>query len=147
MYKGFEKGKTERLKFLFESAVTHSGEDEITFLKKQYIELFGQMDLTVHSKEEDPFIDVEGYHLRKLLNGEIGVHLFYVAHNLPVPINITMEHNGQTIGLQPIKVVRVYDGNATVTDLRTGYSNAMGMTVDELKLLLFGGVENGIYSA
>lgn len=143
MFRGFSRGKTERIKMLFESAVTHSGEDEIKHLKKQYFELFGHLDLTLHSQKEDDFIDVEGYNLRQLLMGEIGVHLFYVAHNLPVPINITLQFEGQTIGLEPIKVIRVYDGHSTVTDLRTGYSNAIGLTVEELKLLLFGGVGSG----
>ena len=39
------------------------------------------------------------------------------------------------------KVIRVYDGNKSLTDLRTGFSNAVGITPDEFKLLVYAGLD------
>ena len=38
------------------------------------------------------------------------------------------------------KVIRVYDGTDTLTDLRTGFSNDVNITPEEFKLLLFAGL-------
>lgn len=141
MVQGFLHGKTEKATLHFESGVTHSGQDEIKWLIRKYIALFEKLDLTVHSNKDAGRIEVEGYNLKKILSGETGIHLFYVAQNLPVPIKVMMTQNGNPIDIQSFKVIRVFDGNDTMTDLRTGYSNAMNLTEDELKLLLYGGLK------
>ncbi|MEO1261583.1 MAG: AAA family ATPase [Bacteroidota bacterium] len=140
MLRGFTFGHTEKVTLYFKSGVTHSGDEEIKFLKEKYLALFENMDLSIQTKRDDHFITVEGYNLRNLLHNEIGIHLFYVAHNLPIPIMVSMKTESVDTEKKSMKVIRVYDGNDTVTDLRTGYSNAMNMTADELKLLLFGGL-------
>ena len=140
MLQGFLFGETEKVTLHFKSGVTHSGEDEIKFLKGKYLALFENMDLAVQTEDEQHFITIEGYNLRNLLSNEVGIHLFYVAHNLPVPIMVSLQTASQEKENNSLKVIRVYDGQTTVTDLRTGYSNAMNMTEDELKLLLFGGL-------
>jgi ATP-dependent Clp protease ATP-binding subunit ClpC len=97
----------------------------------------------VHSNKDVDRIEVEGYNLKKILGGETGIHLFYVAQNLPVPIKVLMTQNGNPVDNPSFKVIRVFDGNDTMTDLRTGYTNAMNLTEDELKLLLYGGLKAG----
>ena len=141
MVPGFLHGNTEKVALHFESCVTHSGEKEIEWLVRKYVSLFENLDLTIHSNKDTNRIEVEGYNLRKLLMGETGIHLFYISHNIPVPIKITMTYEGHSVDQQHVKVIRVYDGNDTMTDLRTGYSNAMNLTEDELKLLLYGGLK------
>ncbi len=141
MVPGFLHGNTEKTVLHFESGVTHSGKKEIDWLIGKYISVFEKLDLTVHSNKDADRIEVEGYNLRKLLIGETGIHLFYVSHSIPVPIKVSMTYNGKPIENQQVKVIRVYDGSDTMTDLRTGYSNAMNLTEDELKLLLYGGLK------
>jgi hypothetical protein len=40
-----------------------------------------------------------------------------------------------------LKVIRFYDKLNTLTDLRTGLTNAVNMNVSEFRLLLFAGLE------
>ena len=139
MFRGFTKGATERVIIHFKSLVTHSGQEQIEWLSEKYKALFEKMDLTIHPNENNVQVEVEGYNLHRLLRGEMGIHLFYVSYNLPVPILLSMGIESRKPSKQLQKVIRVYDGTETVTDLRTGYSNAMNLTEDELKLLLYGG--------
>ncbi|HQU59508.1 MAG TPA: hypothetical protein PLU64_09930, partial [Saprospiraceae bacterium] len=41
---------------------------------------------------------------------------------------------------QAYRVVRIYNNRDTLTDLRTGYSNALNITPNEFKLLLYAGL-------
>ena len=140
MLDGFMAEKTETKFLHFDSAVTHSGKDEIKWLIMKYTELLENIDLSVKADYQQSVIEVEGYNLHKLLGGEAGIHLFYAAHHLPVPIRVSLTIDGKPVEYQSLKVIRVYDGTDTVNDLRTGYSNAMNLTVDELKLLLLSGL-------
>jgi hypothetical protein len=38
------------------------------------------------------------------------------------------------------QVIRLYDGNRTLTDLRTQYTNVMNMSGQEFKLLVYAGL-------
>jgi hypothetical protein len=40
------------------------------------------------------------------------------------------------------KVIRLYDQNATLTDLRSGYTNTISISPGELKLLLYAGIRS-----
>ena len=140
MLEGFMAGKIEEMTLHFESSVTHAGSAEIEWLIKKYVDLLENIDLSVQPDFEHSSIKIEGYSLRKLLNGERGIHLFYAINHLPIPIKVNISTKGKLAENQPLKVIRVYDGTETVSDLRTGYSNAMNLTTDELKLLLFSGL-------
>ncbi len=140
MLQGFLSGQTEKMTIHFESCVTHSGEEEIEWLTGKYSEVFEKMDITVHPNIKSNKLDLEGYNLRNLIKGETGLHLFYISHSIPVPIKVTLEEDGKPTDNQQLKVIRIYDGSDTLTDLRTGYSNTMNFTAEELKLLLFGGL-------
>jgi ATP-dependent Clp protease ATP-binding subunit ClpC len=134
---GFLSGQTEAVKLSFRSGVNQAGDDEINWLSGIYTKLLANLDVVVKVADNKKSITAEGYGLYKLLTGERGIHLFYVAHKVPLPVMVTIGDEGPE---QPMKVVRLYDGGETLTDLRTGYTNQFNISPEELKLLLFGGI-------
>lgn len=64
--------------------------------------------------------------------------LFYLSHRNPLPVRVQIRINGKPVA-GPLKVLRIFDGNKTVTDLRTGFSNAVNLTPEEFKLMVYGG--------
>jgi ATP-dependent Clp protease ATP-binding subunit ClpC len=142
---GVIEGKSELVELRFRSCITHMGDWEIDFLMKNYIAFFKMLDLNIKFHYQEKWITVEGYSLFKLLQGEAGIHLFYVTHQNPLPVEVKIirkEENDQAHFNK--KVIRIYDGNKTLTDLRTGFSNDINITPNELKLLIFAGISEEI---
>lgn len=139
MVKGFLEEKTDRLTLHFESAVTHSGEDEVEWLMEKYAALLEKMEVPNTLSSEEKTLAAEGHNLFEILQGEVGIHLFYLSHQVPVPVKLTISLEGEETLQQNLEVIRIYDGMETLTDIRTGYSNTMNLTADEFKLLIFGG--------
>ncbi|MDX1939006.1 MAG: AAA family ATPase, partial [Saprospiraceae bacterium] len=138
----FLQGHTEQITIRFQSLITGLGHWEIDYLIEQYTNLFKAIDIQFEINKEASDIKAEGYSLSHLLQGEVGIHLFYVAHQNPIPILFTL-HQHDTIpkNHSSYKVIRIYDGSSTLTDLRTGFSNTMNMTSSELKLLVYAGLD------
>lgn len=139
MLEGFLAQKTERVRLVFESCVTHAGAPEIEFLVNQYSLLLTSMDISHTIQPDLRGIEAEEHSLGKMLHGEAGLHLFYAQGGNPVPIRISLKMDGVALPAESM-VIRIYDGKDTQADLRTGYTNTFSMTPDELKLLLFGGM-------
>lgn len=143
--KGVLKDQFQKIQLQLRSCITGLGDMEIAFLLRNYTSLLEALDLNYTLDEENNRINVEGYTIFELLKGEAGIHLFYVAHKNPLPIEVHLAKvpfDGSYYFNK--KVIRIYDGNSTLTDLRTGYSNEVNITTDELKLLLFAGVDESI---
>ncbi|HHM21706.1 MAG TPA: ATP-dependent Clp protease ATP-binding subunit, partial [Bacteroidetes bacterium] len=150
MLSGFLNRHPEKVLLCFRSGVTHSGREEIAWLMSQYANLFEKLELTFQWDKSKNQMEIEGYNLYHLLRNETGIHLFYIAHSLPVPVIVTLhlqqnadnpKPNTPATAIEPLhKVIRIYDSNNTITDLRTGYSNAFNLTTEEFKLLLYGGI-------
>ena len=138
MLEGFLHEKTDKVTLRFESCVTNAGGDEIEFLVNHYAKFFEKLDIPIKIAPDRLSIRVEEHSLGKLLAGEEGMHLFYLSHNIPIPIRLTVETDGAE-ARKSLKVIRIYDGMDTVTDLRTGYTTTVSMTPDEFKLLVYGG--------
>ena len=140
--KGFLKGKTDKVLLSFNSCITGLGDWEIKFLVEKYADFFKSQDIQHQISKNKKNISAEGHSLFNLLKGEAGIHLFYIAHQNPLPIKLEIQLEGQkNIPEQLFKVIRIYDGSNTLTDLRTGFSNAVNITASEFKLLLYAGIE------
>lgn len=120
------------------SYISGMGEWEVEFLLQKYAQLLSQMDIPHKLHPQHSFIEAEGYGLQELLQGEAGIHLFYRAHQSPIPVVVSLDEAPEKPG--PGQVVRVYHGRDTLTDLRTGFSNALNLTPNEFKLLLYAGL-------
>lgn len=127
------------------SCIIGLGQQEAEFLLDQYTALLQLLDLLPTVNREALYLEAEGYGLRVLLEGEAGVHLFYTANRNPIPISVTIgEHRDPAADR---RVIRIYDGGHTITDLRTGFANAANITAEEFMLLLYAGVPRQLRQA
>ncbi len=139
--KGFLKGNSEKISIQFKSFITSQGEEQIQFLIELYCSLLEKLEIQYEVLKDQQIINSEGYSLYELLGGEEGLHLFYLAHQNPLPIQLKLIQNNRE--LDPVfEVIRIYDGTNTLTDLRTGFSNDVNITPEEFKLLLFAGIQS-----
>ena len=139
---GFFNEHTDRISLDFQSCITGLGDWEIHFLVDLYAQLLHALDISHQISDNKRSITAEGHSLYQLLKGEEGIHLFYVAHQNPLPIRVLLRKEGASSNNeQSYKVIRIYDGTNTLTDLRTGFSNEVNITANEFKLLIFGGID------
>ncbi len=136
----FLKGDAETVILHFKSCINQMGKTEIDFLLKRYKSLFDHLDLTSEINKKQGTISVSGYGLSELLTKEVGYTLFYQSHRNPIPIltNLTNQ-KGQSIANQDqLRVLRVFDIERTMTDLRTGLTSLAKLTAEEFLLLVMG---------
>ncbi|MCB0570362.1 MAG: ATP-dependent Clp protease ATP-binding subunit [Phaeodactylibacter sp.] len=119
------------------SYINGMGSWEVSFLLQKYEQLLANMDIPHKLHPKQGYIEAEAYGLHELLQGEVGIHLFYRPHQNPIPVLVSL---GEIQEEAPGRVVRAYHGRDTLTDLRTGYSNALNITANEFKLLLYAGL-------
>ncbi|MCB0612836.1 MAG: hypothetical protein KDC75_06005, partial [Phaeodactylibacter sp.] len=127
-----------------ESYITGLGHWETGFLLDKYAELLQLLDIPYKMYKSRSLIDIEMFSLFELFGGEAGIHLFYLGQSSPIPIHVSLE--GQKDEKNAYRVVRVYDGRDTLTDLRTGFSNAVNIAGSEFKLLLYAGISKNLRS-
>lgn len=126
------------LRLQVQSRIIGLGHAEVSFLLDKYMEVLQLLDLSPTLEEEGQYIDIEGYGLRALLEGESGIHLFYTANRTPIPVSVTI--GGHQDPEYSHQVIRLYDAGHTITDLRTGFANAANITAEEFLLLVYAGV-------
>ncbi len=139
---GFLRGHTDRLTIRFFSYIEGYGKDEIETLLQMYCGLFKSLDIQHTVSKDRRSIQAESHSLYDLMEAEAGIHLFYQTHQNPLPI--LLELIGESISQEvdtPRQVLRIYN-NETLTDLRTGYTNALNITSGEFKLLLYASKPN-----
>lgn len=142
--KGFFKHKIDEININFRSCITGLGDWEIQFLMERYSGLLDNLDVNYTISKDKKNIRAEGHSLYQILQGEEGIHLFYVAHQNPLPIQIIVERVDGRNRKPRGEVIRIYDGNRTLTDLRTGFTNDIQITTSEFKLLIFAGIEHSV---
>lgn len=141
--KGFFKGKTDQITLGFKSYVQGQGELEIKYLKKIYSDLLKELDLSFEYRKKDQQFSIEGHGAYELLKNEEGIHLFYVPYSTPLPIGVFVKKEDSRSRRKPShQVVRLYDQNTTLTDLRSGFTNIISISPGELKLLLYVGIQH-----
>ena len=133
-----------------QSLIADQGQAEIEYLRKLYRALFEHLDLSWQDDNDSGRLTVEGYGISDLMQAEAGIHLFYVAHRNPLPIRVQLRtqqlpEQGMPSGKNhtpehTYTVVRIYDGNKSMTDLRSRFTNAVNMTPQEFKLLVYAGL-------
>lgn len=143
--RGFLRRQVEQVSLHFESCITGLGEAETTFLCNLYAKLLKLLDVHFEISENKKSILAEGYALVEMLGAEEGIQLFYVAHQNPLPIRMWLEKNQTPVSkAASYKVIRIFDGSNTMTDLRSGFSNAVNITPQEFKLLVYAGFSSDL---
>jgi len=117
------------------------GNAEIQFLLELYANLFDQLDIHYQIDKKQQSLKAEGYNLSQLMVGEQGLQLFYTAHQNPIPIRLSLFVNDQKMGTDhPYQVIRLFDSQQIMTDLRTGFINVAAINPEEFKILVFAGL-------
>ncbi|MEM7104137.1 MAG: AAA family ATPase [Bacteroidota bacterium] len=140
--RGFLEQKSQKIEIHFESCITNLGDKQIKFLMDLYASILSDIEIQ-HSRHNGlKMISGEGHSLFDFLSGEGGIHLFHLPHQNPLPIKVRIVEVGKEDEVEDLlKVIRVYDGDTTLTDIRTGFTNAANITTNEFKLLIFGGLK------
>jgi ATP-dependent Clp protease ATP-binding subunit ClpC len=129
----------------FSSFVEGLGGPEIEYLVERYESLLKLLDWPYEIDKERKTIEIRAYAVPELLHGERGIHLFYPQHRNPIPVQVTLStKNKDVVQQQDLRVIRVYNQGQTLTDLRTGFSNAANITADEFALLVYAGVNRSL---
>ena len=140
--RGFLSQQTDTIMLYMETGITGLGKTQIDFLYQHYLNVFKMLDVKIVENKTENTITAEGYSLYDLFKAEEGIYLFYGIQQTLVPIKLFIRKKEEKLAIHRIlKVVRVYNQEATLTDVRTGFANAIKITPQEFKLLLFAGVE------
>ena len=132
------------VKISFHSYIEGLGKDQINYLIETYQKIFKGLDIACDFDEQTNELTLEGYNIYVLFKGEHGIHLFYIAHQNPLPIRVSIVLEDQVSNDNILNVIRVYNGTSTITDLRTNFTNAGNISINEFKMLLYGGLEEGV---
>ena len=134
----------QKLTLLFESCIANSGEPQIKYLSERYATVFEDLGIEYKVHPKNHSIEMEGYNLMNLLFGELGIHLFQVPYQNPIPVRVLLrkEENVLPKGLDN-QVIRVYN-EKNIMDLRTCFSNPIQILPKEFKVLLFAGIKESI---
>ena len=137
----FIEQSKERITIEFESLILGRGDYEVNYLLDLYQDLLTGLDIQYEYLEEEGKIVAEGYGLYELFKSEDGIQLFYSAHLPPLPLRSSIT----SVGIKEKKsnnIFRLFYNGLTLFDLRTGFLNLADMTMEEFKLIWFGGVKN-----
>ncbi len=141
--RGFLKGISDKIILEFKSYIQNQGDTEIKYLSAIYKNLFEALDLTYEYNRKHKSFTIEGHGVYELLKNEAGIHLFYIPYSNPIPIQLSLRKaERKPSRLRNNKVIRLYDQNATLTDLRSSYTNTISISPGEFKLLLFAGIRS-----
>ncbi|MCB9050724.1 MAG: ATP-dependent Clp protease ATP-binding subunit [Lewinellaceae bacterium] len=143
--RGVLAGKPQKGSLRIGSYITGMGHWETGFLLDKYSELLQLLDIPHKVNKNLGLIDIETFSLHDLFSGEVGIHLFYLGQRSPIPIHVSL--GSPEKDKNAYRIVRIYDGRDTLTDLRTGFSNAVNIAGSEFKLLLYAGIGKEIRDA
>lgn len=142
---GFFRRRREKLSLLLESCITGLGKKEIQFLLELYGNLFKQLDIHYEVDKQSQCIKAEGYNLSQLMAGEQGLQLFYTVHQNPIPIRLRILINEEALATDhPFQVIRLFDSQQIMTDLRSGLTNVVNINPEEFKILVFAGLPRSL---
>ena len=128
----------------FESCITNAGEEQIKFLSEKYAEVFEALSIDYKVNQKTLSIKIAGYNLMNLLFGELGIHLFQMPYQNPIPIRVLLIKNEKKLPKAfENQVLRVYN-EKNIMDLRTCLSNPIQILPDEFKVLLYAGIKENI---
>jgi ATP-dependent Clp protease ATP-binding subunit ClpC len=104
-----------------------------------YLKLLEDLDIPFTRKEHS--IHIKWYNIAAFFAGELGIHLFHRSHKNPILIRLDMIQDGKIIsGDHQQKIIRVYEKEGIIYDLRSNLTNVYNITSTELKVLIYAGL-------
>ncbi|HFB99625.1 MAG TPA: ATP-dependent Clp protease ATP-binding subunit, partial [Phaeodactylibacter sp.] len=136
--KDFLKKGIQKYTLRLESSVNDQGQKQIEYLCDLYDQLFDYLNIEREVDQKKQYIYIDGYSIDALLKGELGIHLFHLPYQNPIPIRVILENEKQRKKTPNNQIIRVYNEN-TLTDFRTNLTNAINITKEEFSLLVYAG--------
>ena len=131
----------DRLTIRLEACVNNQDEKPLEFLFDQYRNWLEAREITHEANSGNYTIECEDFGLKMLLQGEAGLHFFVGPFGSPLPIRLILEDAASRDSLhQQDEVIRIYDRENTLTDLRTGLTIDYYTSPDEWNVLVFAGL-------
>lgn len=137
-----KKKRLDRGVFRIHPYQTGKGMEQVKLMLQWYEALLKSMQISCKTDLRKNQIEAEGYGIAELFKAEEGVHLFFVRHETPLPLMtywLPANKKEPKFALQQ-QIIRLYDENRTITDLRSGFTNDFQITPEEMKVFLFAGL-------
>ncbi|MBK6904577.1 MAG: ATP-dependent Clp protease ATP-binding subunit [Saprospirales bacterium] len=141
-----QKKRLDQGYFKVESYLSGKGKEQVAQLLTWYAELMEFMGIPGKLDLDQQKLEVEGYGVAELFKAEQGIHLFFLSQETPLPIMTFWVTKGKEHSRKKEQhtILRLYDENKTITDLRSGFTNTFHITTEELKLLVFAGLPEAL---
>jgi ATP-dependent Clp protease ATP-binding subunit ClpC len=137
-----QKKRLDKGFFLIRSYLNGKGGEQTGLMLRWYEKLLESMQVPFRTDWRKNQIEAEGYGIAELFKAEEGIHLFFSGQEAPLPLlTYWLPDRGKAkpMGLHR-QIIRLYDENRTITDLRTGLTNTFQITPAEMKVFLFAGL-------
>ena len=141
-----QKKRLDKGYFLIESYMKEKGKDQIRQLLDWYQALMRSMNISCKTDYKKQRIEVEGYGVAEWFKAEAGIHLFFLAQEIPLPLMAYwMPEGSSNAGKKtPRTILRLYDETRTITDMRSGFTNSYQLSPGELKVLIYAGLPESL---
>lgn len=137
-----QKNRLDKGFFHIRSYLNGKGKEQIELMIKWYERLLESMQVPFRTDWRKNQIEAEGYGIAEIFKAEEGIHLFFSGQEAPLPLlTYWLPDRGKARppGIHS-QIIRLYDENRTITDLRTGLTNSYQITPGEMKVFLFAGL-------
>ncbi len=137
--RGFLSQKIDSITLKFSSLTDLDHREELEGLKKTYATLLDKLD--IQYTQTDQTINVKWYGIGAFFKGENGIHLFHRSHRSSILIRLeVIDNSSPPSSVSGIKIIRVYQKDAILYDLRTRFTNPFPPSPPEWKVLLAAGI-------
>jgi len=157
----YDNSGTQQVLIHIVSSVENAGDRQVAYLENMYKKAFGFVQ-KIEPRKNSVFLKIKTPGAFHLFQQEIGYHLFFSAHELPLPVQVSVyqlesDADTQTYidnpptthtpdfneGIQTGHIIRLYvagDDNLKkhiITDLRSGIIHNKDLTGEELRWLFY----------
>ncbi|MBK8492299.1 MAG: ATP-dependent Clp protease ATP-binding subunit [Saprospirales bacterium] len=141
-----QKKRLDKGYFQIDSYMSGKGKEQIRLLLTWYGRVLDSMNISCKPDFKKQRIEVEGYGIAEIFKAEEGVHLFFIAQETPFPLMTYWVPEGKrsTQKREQRTILRLYDENRTITDLRSGFTNSYHISPEELKVLIYAGLPDAL---
>lgn len=133
----------DQVTLVLKSCIDGLGKTEIDFLLNQYTTLLEYLDLAFTVDQKNHRIEISGYGIQNLFKNEAGITFFYQMHRNPIPILTQLtKKDEEAVQLDNnFKIIRYFDLQGTMLDLRTSLTSIANLNAQEFRLLVWSGMK------
>jgi ATP-dependent Clp protease ATP-binding subunit ClpC len=88
-YHHYEKNGLDRVMISVISRVEKAGKEQVQYLKKLYERIY-PVEQVIEAKDNEWHLYLNGPGLYDLFSGEVGFHMFFIPHETPLPVEVSI---------------------------------------------------------